>query len=423
MSDFDKSKFDPKAAAEARKNEMDQLAQKLEAGVKDVFQGENYKAYLDFCAKMPRYSINNQILIMMQKPDATMCQSFTGWKEMGRFVKKGEKGIRVMAPAPYKMEREQDKIGADGKPVLDKDGEPVKEVVEVKVNAFKPVSTFDISQTDGEPVPRLGVDELTGSVEGYATLMEAIKQASPVPISFENIESGAKGYFQVEENRIAIQEGMSEAQTVKTALHEASHATLHNKEAQNSESDKKTRSQKECEAESVAYVVCQHYGIDTSEYSFPYVAGWSSDKEVPELKASLDTIRKAASDLIVKIDEKIAELTQGQEKNQFAEVDQWIAAHGDELPFDSPEANQPAGYIEITPPVDMSSLKTDTPLAITVEDSKKDEADKAQDSKQDEKEKPAKKKSVKKQISDKKEKSAKTAKPKKVDTKNLGEAI
>ena len=423
MADFDKSKFDPKAAAEARKQEMDQMAQKLEAGVKDVFQGENYKAYLDFCAKMPRYSINNQILIMMQKPDATMCQSFTGWKEMGRFVKKGEKGIRVMAPAPYKMEREQDKMGADGKPVLDKDGEPVKEVVEVKVNAFKPVSTFDISQTEGEPVPRLGVDELTGSVEGYATLMEAIKQASPVPISFENIESGAKGYFQVEENRIAIQEGMSEAQTVKTALHEASHASLHNKEAMNADSDKKSRNQKECEAESVAYVVCQHYGIDTSEYSFPYVAGWSSDKEVPELKASLDTIRRAASDLIVKIDEKIAELTQGQEKNQFAEIDQWIAAHGDELPFDSPEANQPAGYIEITPPVDMSSLKADTPLAITVEAPTESKEDNTPDSKQDEKEKPEKKKSVKKQLSDKKEKAAKTAKPKKDVTKGLGEAI
>ena len=423
MADFDKSKFDPKAAAEARKQEMDQMAQKLEAGVKDVFQGENYKAYLDFCAKMPRYSINNQILIMMQKPDATMCQSFTGWKEMGRFVKKGEKGIRVMAPAPYKMEREQDKLGADGKPVFDKDGEPVKEVVEVKVNAFKPVSTFDISQTEGESVPRLGVDELTGSVEGYATLMEAIKQASPVPISFENIESGAKGYFQVEENRIAIQDGMSEAQTVKTALHEASHATLHSKEAQNKDSDKKSRSQKECEAESVAYVVCQHYGIDTSEYSFPYVAGWSSDKEVPELKASLDTIRRAASDLIVKIDEKIAELTQGQEKNQFAEIDQWIAEHGDELPFDSPEANQPAGYIEITPPVDMSSLKADTPLAITVEAPAESKEDNTPDNKQDEKDKPEKKKSVKKQISDKKEKAAKTAKPKKVDTKNLGEAI
>lgn len=423
MADFDKSKFDPKAAAEARKQEMDQMAEKLEAGVKDVFQGENYKAYLDFCAKMPRYSVNNQILIMMQKPDATMCQSFTGWKEMGRFVKKGEKGIRVMAPSPYKMEKEQDKMGADGKPVLDKDGEPVKEVVEIKVNAFKPVSTFDVSQTEGEPVPRLGIDELVGIVEGYGTLMEAIKQASPVPISFENIESGAKGYFHVEENRIAIQEGMSEAQTVKTALHEASHATLHNKEAMNADSDKKSRSQKECEAESVAYVVCQHYGIDTSEYSFPYVAGWSSDKEVPELKASLDTIRRAASDLIVKIDDKIAEMTQSQDKNQFAEIDQWIAEHGDELPFDNPGANQPAGFITITPPVDMSSLKADQPLAITVEAPAEDKADTTPDSKQDEKEKPEKKKSVKKQLAEKKDKAPKQPKPKKVDTKNLGEAI
>lgn len=422
MADFDKSKFDPKAAAEARKQEMDQMAEKLEAGVKDVFQGENYKAYLDFCAKMPRYSINNQILIMMQKPDATMCQSFTGWKEMGRFVKKGEKGIRVMAPAPYKIEREQDKLDGNGKPILDADGEPVKERVEVKVNAFKPVSTFDISQTDGEPVPRLGVDELVGTVEGYETLMEAIRQASPVPISFENIESGAKGYFHVEENRIAIQEGMSEAQTVKTALHEASHATLHNKEAQNADNDKKTRNQKECEAESVAYVVCQHYGVDTAEYSFPYVAGWSSDKEVPELKASLDTIRRAASDLIGKIDDKIAELTQSKDKNQFAEIDQWIEAHGDELPFDNPVAAN-AGYIEITPPVDMSSFKTDKPLELKVENAPEIKEDNTPDSKQDEKDKPAKRKSVKKQISDKKEKSEKTAKPKKVDTKNLGEAI
>ena len=421
MADFDKSKFDPKAAAEARKQEMDQMAEKLEAGVKDVFQGENYKAYLDFCAKMPRYSINNQILIMMQKPDATMCQSFTGWKEMGRFVKKGEKGIRVMAPAPYKIEREQDKLDGNGKPMLDADGEPIKEKVEVKVNAFKPVSTFDISQTDGEPVPRLGVDELVGTVEGYETLMEAIKQASPVPISFENIESGAKGYFHVEENRIAIQEGMSEAQTVKTALHEASHATLHNKEAQNADSDKKTRNQKECEAESVAYVVCQHYGVDTAEYSFPYVAGWSSDKEVPELKASVDTIRRAASDLISKIDERIAELTQSKDKNQFAEIDQWIAEHGDELPFDNPVAGQTVGYIEITPPVDMSSLKADKPLERKMEESEKE--DSTPDEKPDEKEKPAKKKSVKAQLSDKKEKSEKTAKPKKIDTKDLGEAI
>lgn len=421
MADFDKSKFDPKAAAEARKQEMDQMAEKLEAGVKEVFRGENYKAYLDFCAKMPRYSINNQILIMMQKSDATMCQSFTGWKEMGRFVKKGEKGIRVMAPAPYKVEREQDKLDASGKPVMDADGEPVKETVEVKINAFKPVSTFDISQTEGEPIPQLGVDELVGSVDGYATLMEAIKQASPVPITFEQIESGAKGYFHVEENRIAIQEGMSEVQTVKTALHEASHATLHSKEAMSADSDKKSRSQKECEAESVAYVVCQHYGVDTAEYSFPYVAGWSSDKEVSELKASLDTIRRAAADLIVKIDEKIAELTSTKDIDKFMEV------HGDELPFDSPEANQPVGFIEITPPVDVSTMDTSVALKLTTEDPKKDapkdkELEEKSESKDAAKEKPEKK-SVKKQISEKREKTVKTAKQKKVDTKNLGEAI
>ena len=336
MADFDKSTFDPKAAAEARKKEMDQITEKLETGVKDVFQGDNYKNYLDFCAKLPRYSVNNQILIMMQKPDATMCQSFTGWKEMGRFVRKGEKGIRVLAPAPYKIEREQDKMDASGKPMLDKDGEPIKETVEVKVNAFKPVSTFDISQTEGEPVPRLGVDELIGGVDGYDTLIEAVISAVGVPVAFGQIESSAKGYFSIDENRIAVQEGMSQAQTLKTILHEGGHAALHSREAMDQSGDKKSRNQKECEAESIAYVVCQHYGVDTSEYTFGYVAGWSENQEVPELKASLDTIRRAASDLITKIDEKVAELTQSQDRTEFAEVDQWIAAHGDEFPFDNP---------------------------------------------------------------------------------------
>ena len=296
MADFDKSKFDPKAAAEARKAEMEEITTKLEKGVKDIFSSDNYKEYLNFCAKLPRYSVNNQILIMLQKPDATMCQSFTGWKDMNRFVRKGEKGIRILAPAPYKMQKEQDKTDASGKAVLDKDGEPVKETVEITVNAFKPVSTFDISQTEGEPVPTVGVSELTGSVEGYEALLAAIKEVVPVPISFEQIDSGAKGYFHLEENRIVVQEGMSEAQTVKTLLHEASHQALHSREAMEQSGDKKSKNQKECEAESVAYVVCQHYGIDTSDYSFAYVATWSADKEVPELKASLDTIRRTAAD-------------------------------------------------------------------------------------------------------------------------------
>ena len=440
MADFDKSTFDPKAAAEARKQEMDQITEKLEAGVKEIFSGDNYKNYLDFCAKLPRYSVNNQILIMMQKPDATMCQSFSGWKEMNRFVRKGEKGIRVLAPAPYKMEREQDKLDASGKPVLDKDGEPVKEVVEVKVMAFKPVSTFDISQTEGDPVPTLGVNELIGGVEGYDTLIEAIKSAVGVPVSFEQIESGAKGYFSLEENRIAIQEGMSEVQTIKTLLHESGHAALHSREAMDKSDDKKSRNQKECEAESIAYVVCQHYGIDTSEYSFGYVAGWSGNQEVPELKASLDTIRRAASDLIIKIDEKVAELTNTQEKSKgddFMDIDNWLKEHGDELPFDNPGAGIATGYVEINPPVDLSKSDNTQSIALKVETepdkaqavTPKDEPDKAsakedntQESKQDEK-KSEKKKSVKKQIADKKGKSEKTVKPKKVDTKNLGEAI
>lgn len=404
---YDTSTFDPKAAAEARKAEMEEITAKLEKGVKDIFDGENYQAYLNFCAKLPRYSVNNQILIMMQKPDATMCQSFTNWKEVNRFVRKGEKGIRILAPAPYKMQKEQDKMDASGKAVLDKDGEPVKETVEVTINAFKPVSTFDISQTDGEPVPTPGVDELTGSVEGYETLLAAIKEVVPVPISFEQIDSGAKGFYHLEENRIVVQEGMSEAQTVKTLLHEASHQALHSKEVMDSAVEKKSKNQKETEAESVAYVVCQHYGIDTSDYSFPYVATWSADKEVPELKASLDTIRRTASELIVKIDEKVQTLTTVKEMDQFME------AHGEELPFDNPEADRPVGYIKIEPPVDFGKDEPERPIKLSVEKTDKEPEKKAE----------KKKTSVKEKLKAEKAKSAKTKSPRKTAEKDMREAI
>ena len=410
MADFDKSKFDPKAAAEARKAEMEEITTKLEKGVKDIFSSDNYKEYLNFCAKLPRYSVNNQILIMLQKPDATMCQSFTGWKDMNRFVRKGEKGIRILAPAPYKMQKEQDKTDASGKAILDKDGEPVKETVEITVNAFKPVSTFDISQTEGEPVPTVGVSELTGSVEGYEALLAAIKEVVPVPISFEQIDSGAKGYFHLEENRIVVQEGMSEAQTVKTLLHEASHQALHSREAMEQSGEKKSKNQKECEAESVAYVVCQHYGIDTSDYSFAYVATWSADKEVPELKASLDTIRRTAADLIVKIDEKV------QSRSVTQDIDKFIAEHGDELPFDLPETGQPAGFIKIEPPVDFSEIQTDRKIEVTMEQDADDKAD-GKDA-----EKSEKKESVKDKLATGKEKSEKTKSPK-IQNKDLQEAI
>lgn len=404
---YDTSTFDPKAAAEARKAEMEEITSKLEKGVKDIFDGANYQQYLNFCAKLPRYSVNNQILIMMQKPDATMCQSFTNWKEVNRHVRKGEKGIRILAPAPYKMQKEQEKVDALGKTVLDKDGEPVKETVEVTINAFKPVSTFDVSQTEGEPIPSPGVDELTGSVEGYETLLAAIKEVVPVPISFEQIDSGAKGFYHLEENRIVVQEGMSEAQTVKTLLHEASHQALHSKEAMDSAGEKKSKNQKETEAESVAYVVCQHYGIDTSDYSFPYVATWSADKEVPELKASLDTIRRTASELIVKIDEKVQTLTTVKEMDQFME------AHGEELPFDNPEADRPVGYIKIEPPVDFGKDEPERPIKLSVE-----KADKEPDKKAEKK-----KTSVKEKLKAEKAKSAKTKSPKKTAEKDMREAI
>lgn len=213
----------------------------------------------------------------------------------------------------FLLAKEREKLGEDGKPILDHDGEPVKETVQVTINAFKPVSTFDLSQTDGEPVPEFGPTELTGSVDGYATLFEAIKAIVPVPVTFEQIDSGAKGYFHTEDNRIAINEGMSEVQNIKTLIHEASHQKLHSKEAMK-DGEPKSRNQKETEAEGIAYVVSSHFNIDCGDYTFPYLASWSSGLEVPELKASLDTIRSAASEMITAIEEKIQELTASKEQ-------------------------------------------------------------------------------------------------------------
>lgn len=294
--------------------QLKEITDKLEQGVKEVFSSEKYQQYLDMIAKFPRYSANNSLLIMMQKPDAQMCQSFTGWKEMGRFVKKGEKGIKIIAPAPYTIQKEQQKVDEKGKPVFDQDGEAVMETIDVKVNAFKVVHTFDVSQTYGEELPSYGVEELTGEVDRFSVMFDALKEICPVPMTFENIESGAKGYYSQMEKRIAIQEGMSEVQTIKTAIHEMAHQKLH--AVENTKDEKQTRSSKEVEAESVAYTICQHYGIDTSDYSFSYVAGWSEGKEMPELKASLDTIRKAASEMITAIDDKMEELVKAKEQEK-----------------------------------------------------------------------------------------------------------
>ena len=288
-----------------------EITEKLEQGIKELFESERFKEYLTTMSKFYNYSFRNTMLIAMQKPDATLIAGYTAWqRNFDRHVMKGEKGIKILAPAPYKVKEEREKLDTvTQKPILDKDGKPVTEVVEVSRPAFKVVSVFDVSQTDGKELPDIAVDELSGSVENYAAFFDTLKELSPVPIAFENITDGAKSYFSPVENRIAIQEGMSEIQTIKTAIHEIAHAKLHaiTPGEKVAPEDKKDRRTKEVEAESIAYTVCQRYGIETSDYSFGYIAGWSSDKETKELKASLETIRKTAAEMITGIDEKLKE--------------------------------------------------------------------------------------------------------------------
>lgn len=301
-----------------------EITDKLEQGIKELFESEKFKEYLTTMSKFYNYSFNNTLLIAMQKPDATLIAGYTSWqRNFDRHVMKGEKGIKILAPAPYKAQEEREKIDpATQKPVLDADGKPVTETVEVMRPAFKVVSVFDVSQTDGKELPDIAVDELTGSVENYAAFFEALKQESPVPISFEDIPGGAKGCFSHAENRIAIQEGMSEIQTVKTAIHEIAHAKLHaiNPDEKVAPEERKDRHTKEVEAESVAYTVCQRYGIETSDYSFGYIAGWSSDKDTKELKGSLETIRSTAAEMIESIDAKLKVLLAEKEQEQKAEI-------------------------------------------------------------------------------------------------------
>ena len=315
IPDSIQKKIDWLESRDKRTDELQQITDKLEKGVVEVFQSDRYKQFLDTMVKFPRYSVNNSLLIMMQKPDAQLCQSFTGWKQMGRYVKKGEKGISILAPAPYKIEREQTKLDEKGRPVFDADGEPVKEKVEVTIRAFKVVKTFDLSQTDGKELPTIGPSELVGNIEGYPKLLQALQEISPVPVSFELIDGDAKGFYHLEDKKIVVQDGMSEVQTIKTLLHEMAHQKLHDKDNVPEAKDI-SRNGKEVEAESVAYVVCQHYGINTSDYSFSYVAGWSEGKETPELKASLDKIRQTASEFIYQIDQKMEVLMADKEQGK-----------------------------------------------------------------------------------------------------------
>lgn len=295
-----------------------EITDQLEQGIQDLFESEKYMSWLRTMSKFHDYSLNNTLLIAFQRPDATLVAGYTAWqKQFGRQVQKGEKAIKILAPAPYKEKVEMEKIDPITRtPILDADGKPVREVQEVTRPAFKVVSVFDVSQTEGREIPSLGVDELSGDVREYEMFFEALKRSCPVPMEFENIEGSAKGYYHQMEQRIAIREGMSQVQTIKTAIHEMAHQRLHAVDPLDEKSEiiNQTRSSKEVEAESVAYTVCQHYGIETSDYSFAYVAGWSHGKETPELKASLNTIRKTANEMITEIDGHIAEINKEMEQ-------------------------------------------------------------------------------------------------------------
>ena len=308
--------------ADKPREKMKEITDRLEQGITELFDSERFKEYLRVMSKFHNYSFNNTVLIAMQKPDASLVAGFNAWKNnFGRNVMKGEKSIKILAPSPFTVKQEVEKTDPrTGKAVIGKDGQPVKEQKEITVPAFRVVSVFDVSQTEGRELPDIAVNELTGNVDRYKDFFAALEKTSPVPIGFEQIPGSSHGYYHLEDKRIAIQEGMSELQTLKTAIHEIAHAKLHDidlnaPKEQQPHVDKRTR---EVEAESVAYTVCQHYGLDTSDYSFGYVAGWSSGRELSELKSSLETIRSTAAEIINSIDKELAELSKTQEKEQAA---------------------------------------------------------------------------------------------------------
>lgn len=318
----------------SEKQKVKEITDKLEAGLKELFESEKYKSYLSTMSKFHNYSFNNTLLIAMQKPEATLVAGYQAWqKNFERHVNKGEKAIRILAPAPYKIKEERDKLDpVTGEMMFDENGMPQKEETEVTIPAFRAVSVFDVSQTDGKPIPELEVNELLSTVEGYEDFVQALMNISPVPIAFEDIPGDSKGYFSTAEKRIAVQENMSESQTLKTMVHEVAHSRLHDKEVnQSMDIPVKDRNTKEVEAESVAFTVCQHFGIDTSDYSFGYIAGWSSGRNMKELKSSLDTIRKTASELITGIEGAMQELQLNREMEKEHGKESILLVHNEDF--------------------------------------------------------------------------------------------
>lgn len=361
-------------APQSAQDRVKEITDRLEAGLKALFEGDNFKNYLNTMSKFHNYSFNNTMLIALQKPEATYVAGFHKWKkDFERSVNKGEKGIKIFAPAPYKKKKEQEKLDpVTDEPILDKDGNPIMEEVEVTIPAFKVVSVFDVSQTNGKELPTLGVDELKGDVEDFEKFFGVLKEVSPVPIKFAEIDGSAKGFYHQENKDITIKQGMPEIQTVKTAIHEIAHAKLHDRDLKKADIDSplKDRNTEEVEAESIAYTVCQHFGIDTSDYSFAYVASWGSGKDTPELKSSLETIRSTASELITQIEDKFRELEKERTVDKDIEVTEEKAAVEPTTEKPSEEKPRNSNIIGNTPYKDIANkayLKIQTSQLPTVE--------------------------------------------------------
>lgn len=305
-------------AEKDRNQRMKEITERLEQGVKEIFTSEMYMGYLKTMSQFHSYSFNNTLLIHLQKPDATLVAGYQAWqKKFHRQVRRGEKGIQIIAPAPIREKEEVEKIDpATLEPVLKPDGTPEMEEVEYTIPRFRITTVFDVSQTDGEPLPELATPELIGSVENYEIFMQAIRDISPAPIRFDEIESGAKGFYSSTDKEIVIQNGMSESQTMKTGIHEVTHAKLHDRDIMEELEEKKDQLTREVEAESVAYTVCQYFGLDTSEYSFPYIAGWSSDRNMKELRSSMDTIRRVSGEFIDQMVDRMQEIRREAQRHQ-----------------------------------------------------------------------------------------------------------
>lgn len=299
--------------------DMDSIMQSLESGVEELFTSNRYQEFLKTMAKFHNYSFNNTMLIAMQRPDATLVTSYKNWQSMGRQVMKGEKGITIIAPAPYKKMKEKEVLDENQRPIMGTDGKPKTEQVEVTVPHFKAVTVFDIAQTSGEPIQILAPELLTAAVQDFDSFMQAIQKISPVPIRFDEIDGNANGYYHNADKEIVIKKGLSESQTLKTAIHETAHAKLHDKEIMESLGVEKDRLTKEVEAESIAYCVCSSFGLDTSDYSFPYIAGWSSSREMKEMKASMDVIRKTAGEMIDQLTEELEIILEEKQKTELHE--------------------------------------------------------------------------------------------------------